>query len=196
MGIQQRRESLVALLEDESPAVVDAASKALEALDAAASLEHLLEMTKSTDPSHVVSAIYGLVRIRTTAAFDAVMQLAKHPREDVRASALRVMVERSDPAFLRAIVTGLDDASLLVREQAVIGIGRLRERRAVPKLIAMLKGTSDETRVGIINVLGQLGDARAESILLLGLKAKNAKLRVAAAVALMSLDLDEAPAPT
>jgi hypothetical protein len=67
------------------------------------------------------------------------------------------------PQVVDALIGGLGDPELLVREASIVSLGRVGDARAVPYLIAQLKDRRFTIRAGAIRSLGLLRDAAAVS---------------------------------
>jgi HEAT repeat protein len=61
--------------------------------------------------------------------------------------------ERTEAAFAAA----MNDNSIRIRKQAVIGLGRMQSSTALARLIAELRSGSDDTRDEVVYALGQYG---------------------------------------
>lgn len=71
----------------------------------------------------------------------------------------------SGPRVSGALIQGLDDPELPVREASIVSLGRVGDVTAVPYLIAQLKDIRFVIKISAIRSLGLLRDARAVSSL-------------------------------
>ncbi|MBI3592529.1 MAG: HEAT repeat domain-containing protein [Nitrospirae bacterium] len=67
----------------------------------------------------------------------------------------------NDPAVVDALISGLNDGELLVREASIQSLGRIGNHRAVPHLITVLNDKSFAVKASAINALQKIGDQRA-----------------------------------
>lgn len=187
MSLEQRREALIRLLDDEHPAVQKVANSALERLDALASFEHLLQELKSDDKGRQVQAVYGMAKISSDRALRILVQCLKHPSADVAGAAVRVLQEFRDPRLVKPFCDVLPEAIPVVQAAIVEGLGQLRDRRAVPVILQVLTRLSSESVEKAIQALGRIGDPAAEQTLIGLLGHENPRLRAAAALAIGNL---------
>ncbi len=69
----------------------------------------------------------------------------------------------SGPKVVAALIGGLDDPEVLVREASIVSLGKVGDARAVPYLIAQLEDRRFLIKVSAIHSLGQLKDITAVS---------------------------------
>jgi twitching motility protein PilT len=83
------------------------------------------------------------------------------PSEVIRRYAVGVLVRLRDPSSLGALVrTALDDRDWWVRETAIIGLGELKDTRAVPYLVDLMQREAD-LRMACVEALDLLGSRDA-----------------------------------
>jgi HEAT repeat protein len=121
--------ALIALLEDQDPAVV------VLAVDALTRFPNL-------------TALNRLARLA-----------GGHPSLDVRATAVRTLGLIGNRAFDNAVMTALSDPAWEVRVQAVIAAGRLRLADALPTLESLARDTNWWIQLRSAQALARLGDA-------------------------------------
>lgn len=68
-------------------------------------------------------------------------------------------------AVIDALIDGVGDRELLVREAAIRALGKIGDERAVPRLINELKDNSFAIRLNAVMALGQIHDQSAISVL-------------------------------
>lgn len=83
--------------------------------------------------------------------------LSKDSDESVRAAAARSLGELQDAKALSALEEALHDERA-VKCQAVIALGKLKQKKAVPALLAQLKDRAPEVRYHACNALGEIGE--------------------------------------
>ncbi|MGE5172615.1 MAG: HEAT repeat domain-containing protein [Betaproteobacteria bacterium] len=81
----------------------------------------------------------------------------------VKSSLALALGNFSGPAVVDALIGGLDDPEVLVREASIISLGKVGDARAVPYLIAQLKDRRFLIKASAIHSLGLLKDATAVS---------------------------------
>jgi HEAT repeat protein len=69
----------------------------------------------------------------------------------------------TDYTVVEALIGGIDDAEILVREEAVKSLGKIGDKRAVSYLINALNDKSFAVRAAVIRSLAQIGDVSAIS---------------------------------
>ncbi len=83
--------------------------------------------------------------------------LSKDSNENVRAAAARSLGELQDVKALGDLEEALHDERA-VKCQAVIALGKLKHKKAVPALLAQLKDRAPEVRYHACNALGEIGE--------------------------------------
>jgi hypothetical protein len=94
-------------------------------------------------------------------AIGLLVQLSGDPDDAVRDWAtfgLGTQIESDDPRILPALVERLDDAYLDVREEAVVGLARRGDQRALEPVRVLLE--ADEVSAQTVEAAGYLGDER------------------------------------
>jgi HEAT repeat protein len=71
----------------------------------------------------------------------------------------------NDKGVVDALIDGMNDGELQVREASIESLGRLRSKKAVPFLINKLSDRSFSIRISAIRSLGQIKDQRAIPVL-------------------------------
>ena len=79
----------------------------------------------------------------------------------VRSSLARALGNFKGRRVVSALVGGLDDPELLVREASIVSLGKAGDASAVPHLIARLKDRDFAIKASAIHALGLLKDAKA-----------------------------------
>ncbi|MDA8242282.1 MAG: HEAT repeat domain-containing protein [Nitrospiraceae bacterium] len=81
----------------------------------------------------------------------------------VRSSLAIALGNFAGPKVVDALIGGLDDPEVIVREASIVSLGKVGDTRAVPYLIAQLKDRRFLIRASAIHSLGLLKDATAVS---------------------------------
>jgi HEAT repeat protein len=68
---------------------------------------------------------------------------------------------RDDSRVLEALIEGVGDRELLTREASIQSLGKLRNPKAVPRLLSVLNDKSATVRLSAIKSLEQIGDPQA-----------------------------------
>ncbi|RMF14481.1 MAG: HEAT repeat domain-containing protein [Candidatus Dadabacteria bacterium] len=187
MSMEQRRETLIGLLDDPHPAVQRVANAALERLDGFSGLSHLINELKSGETPRQVQAIYGLARVPGDQVLKILVQCLRHETPDVAAAAARVLQEQRDPRLVKPLVDILPHVPTMIQALLLETLGQLRDRRAVVPIIQLLPALDGEALERGIQALGRLGDPTAEQVLI-GLTGHHSpRIRAAAALALGNL---------
>ena len=107
-------------------------------------------------------------------------------RTSVHHNVVEALVRFGAPA-VELLIAQLSDEDLNTRRSAVIALGRIGDRRAVPALVSLLASDDRDLLVHIEGALSRIGDARAFEPLLLRLGDDDAAVRQAAIGALNSI---------
>lgn len=68
---------------------------------------------------------------------------------------------KGDKKIVEALISGVDDPDLLIREASVQSLGRVGDARAVPSLIPALGDQNIAVRLGAVKALENIGDPSA-----------------------------------
>lgn len=102
------------------------------------------------------TAVTALATLPRPEVDAALAELARDPRERIRAAAMRAAAVRGTEASAHLLEEGLADDAAWVRYYACQGLGRMRRVGATPLVIARLSDASPHVRVGAIEALGHL----------------------------------------
>jgi putative membrane-bound dehydrogenase-like protein len=136
------------------------------------------------DPVIATETIESLVRLKATSAVPAIAAQVDSGQQ-TGTNAIAALGRIGGPeasGILRSLLTNDDVA---VRQQAIIALGNLRDRAAVPALLDAWK--SAETRAPALEALMRIRDARALDAYLDGLNSANPGVRDRARQALMPM---------
>jgi HEAT repeat protein len=154
MGDERCVVPLVSALRDGDWQVREAAIEALGQVGSPA-VEHLVKMLRDWDIRK--SAIRCLGRIRDERVLDPLMQQLHH--DEFKDDATEALVELGPPAVER-LVGALKDKDEMVRKQAIIALGRIKDAAALDPLIEMLKDPDWFSRLTAAAALEKIGDER------------------------------------
>jgi HEAT repeat protein len=128
--------ALIGALMDADAAVRSAAANALGRYSAPAVADALLRAVEDPSPEVRASAVASLCRLRVAKAFDAVARALRDPEEEVRIAAIQLASidgKRAVPLLLPF----LNDPKQ--RYPAVVALRPVKDRRAIPGLIDVVK---------------------------------------------------------
>ena len=145
---------------------------ALEGMNNGQSMEALIDVIRNQglDWRLQIRGIRLLAQIRSPLAEDILLQLFSdiffhQGCPAVKSSLALALGNFSGPKVVEALIQGLDDPELPVREASIVSLGRVGDATAVPYLIAQLKDMHFMIQVSTIRSLGLLRDMRAVSSL-------------------------------
>lgn len=145
---------------------------ALEAMNNRHLTGVLIELirNRSIDWRLQVRGIRLLAQMHTPMVEDVLLQLFSdiffhHGCPALKSSLALALGNFSGPRVVGALIQGLEDPELPVREASIVSLGRVGDAAALPYLIDQLKDTRFMIKVSAIRSLGLLRDARAVSSL-------------------------------
>ena len=145
-------------------------------------LQQALEDVKSPDPEKRRSACAAFARERDPKTAPQILEAAKDPVPKVRAIALAAWRGTQGPESMDLLLGSLrDDPSREVRWQAAVELEALKDRRAIPGLIAALKDRDPLVRTGAAEALKGMPDPQAIQSLIRALRDSDTSVRRAAA---------------
>jgi HEAT repeat protein len=154
MGDERCVKPLVGALRDGDWQVREAAVEALGQVGSPA-VEHLVKVLRDWDIRKY--AIRCLGKIKDERVLDPLMQQLHS--DEFKDDATEALVELGPPAVGR-LVAALKDKDEMVRKQAIIALGRIKDPAAINPLIEMLKDPDWFTRLSAAAALEQIGDER------------------------------------
>lgn len=168
------------LLDSVRPAV---RKRAIAALAREGAVEELLGVVRESDSADARrNAVWGLTRIDKDAARAGVREALRDADAGVRQAALHSVALHRDAAAAKAVQDNLADASPAVRRVAAEALGRIRDRSAIPRLLAATAETDDEVLThSLIYALIEIADAPSTRS---GLAAADPRTHRAAMIAL------------
>ena len=186
--LKERISALQALLNDAQPVVRQAASAALEELEAIADTEHLLDMLKSGSRGERIAAAYALERVNAAKVFPPLLDALKSDDADLRSVVVRVLGRKKHPKTAAALVKMLDDDIVPVQVEAARALGGFADRR-LPEHLAPLVKQEEQVALAAIESIGQLAFPEGEAALLAALRDQRPEIRSRAAEMLGKLHL-------
>ena len=168
------------LLDSDRPAV---RKRAIATLAREGAVEELVGVVRGSDSTDARrNAVWGLTRIDDDAARAGVREALRDADAGVRQAALHSIALHRDAASGQAVQDQLADPSAAVRRTAAEALGRIRDRSAVPRLLAATAETDDEVLThSLIYALIEIADARSTRS---GLSAADPRTHRAAMIAL------------
>ncbi len=154
----RQRETLLRALQDDDAGVRQAASAALEHLEACADVAVLQRALQSSDRHQRVAAVYTLERINTPQAGLMLLELLQDQDPDVRAVAVQAVGARQDKKALATLVHSLKDPVPAVAVHAARALAHFKDKRLVPYLHAMCRSENAELVCACLDTLGEIGD--------------------------------------
>lgn len=139
--------ALSSLLEDLDNRVISSAIYALGHLDAKGAAERILPFGSHADANVRLAVAFALASVDTDKAIGTLLSLMTDVDADVRDWATFAIGSQSDfdsPAIRAALSNNLRDEDADVRFEAVCGLGRRRDLRAIPYLQAFLDDDPDD----------------------------------------------------
>lgn len=154
MGDERCVEPLARALRDGDWQVREVAIEALGQVGSPA-VETLLKLLRDWDVRKY--AIGALGKIRDERVLDPLMQQLKN--DEFKDDAINALVELGEPSVPR-LIAALKDKEEMVRQQAVLGLGRIKSSEAIDPLIVMLQDKDWFTRLTAAAALESIGDER------------------------------------
>jgi len=139
------------------------------------SVPAFLRVVQDPNPVLVQTAVRAVSKLGDDNAVPKLLELLDSPNEVMRMSVcgfIGQMKLKDTRPVGEALLKKLDDPSLMVCFAAASGLGEVRERRAVPKLLAMAQGPVAsitnwffDPRLAAVMALGRIGDPLAVPVL-------------------------------
>jgi HEAT repeat protein len=133
-------EVLLRLLEeDDEPAVLSSAAVGLGHLRDERAIPQLVGLASNPDEDVRRSVVHGLMGYEDDRAVEALIGLSADPAGGVRdwaTFALGVQIDRDTPELRDALAARLDDPNADARAEAIRGLARRRDSRALPAALA------------------------------------------------------------
>jgi HEAT repeat protein len=175
MGPSKRRRMAQNLARSGDPRLANLIATLLESFDDAARVElsRALAGIASRHPDAVAEELSRASSFQTDAVFAALIAAGERAIEPVfvrlgsaphRSGAVRLLTAIGEPAVPRLLAAlEADDAEW--RLSAAEVLGKMRARRAVPRLTELFKRSEGQARLDLMAALAEIGDPRSESLL-------------------------------
>jgi putative membrane-bound dehydrogenase-like protein len=153
-----------------------------------AALEILKQSPKASTPTQEVAMLEAIAKSNADEVSAALIGKTSSPSADIRATAVRLIAGRPGEASSKAITAALKDKAANVRKEAVVALGKRKDKSAVPALLDAL--ADKNLRFDATSALAQMPDVRAAAIYIDGIGSKNNKQRDECARALTAIKKD------
>ncbi|MCK4623487.1 MAG: HEAT repeat domain-containing protein [Desulfuromonadales bacterium] len=177
---KDRRCALQALLNDPDPGVKQAAATALDAVEAVADLDQLLDRLKRGARDERIAAAYALERINVAKVYPALLAALQSRDPDLRLVAVQVLGAKKHPKTLGALARMLDDPEPGIQAEAARVLSGFADRR-LPGYLAPLVNRDEQVALAAIETLGVLAFPEGEEPLLKALVDERTQVRRLAA---------------
>lgn len=186
--LENRRSALQALLNDPQPEVRAAAAASLDAVEAVADLEQLLDRLQHGLRGERITAAFALERVSSAKVFPPLLEILKSDDPDLRLVAVKVLGAKKHPKTTAALVQMLDDPESGIQAEAARVLADFADRR-LPGFLAPLLAREEQVALAAIEALGRLAFPEGEEPLLGALRDQRPTVRAKAAEMLGQLYL-------
>ena len=186
--LEERKTALIKVLSDSDPHVREAAGEALNLLEGASELPHLLIQLAKGDRGTRIAVVYALGRIHSSHIFVPLLEALKAEDPDLRTAAAHILGEKRHPKTLAPLVKALDDQEAGVVTEVATALGQFPDPR-LPKILEPLIEREEQIALAAINSIGAIGLPEGEEPLLKALTDNRPSVRSHAAMALGKLML-------
>lgn len=186
--LKERKSALQALLNDPQPMVRQAAASSLDAVEAIADIEQLLDKLEDGDRGEKIAAAYALERINVAKIFPPLIEALKSDDADLRLVVVRVLGIKKHPKTISALVKMLDDIEVGIQIEAAKALGGFADRR-LPEYLAPLVKREEQLALTAIEAIGRLGFPEGEAPLFEAMRDRRPEIRARAAEVLGGLHL-------
>jgi putative membrane-bound dehydrogenase-like protein len=140
---------------------------------------------------HQIAALETLAKTKLEKVVPVIAGRAAEGELNVRLTAIRLLVPLKGDGASTALIGLLKDNTTGVRKEAVIALGKRKDKSAVPSLVE--SATDKELMFDAITALAQMPDGRAIPLYIEGMASKNTQQRDACANAIRSLRKESLP---
>ncbi len=186
--LKNRQNALRAMLNDPQLEVRQAAAASLDALEAVADLDQLLDKLQRGERSEKISAAFALERVNTARIFPPLLDALKCDDPDLRLVVVKVLGMKKHPKTLAALIKMLDDSESGVQTETARVLAGFADRR-LPEYLAPLLARGEQVALAAIETLGALAFPEGEEALLEALRDQRAVVREKAAEMLGKLHI-------
>ncbi|MBI4209654.1 MAG: HEAT repeat domain-containing protein [Deltaproteobacteria bacterium] len=122
-----------------------------------AAIECILDTLNHPDESHVLYGLEFLESVQLSIVPLNLRKLLKHPSEEIRVHAMRLLIASKDQTLLPEIEGMLQDESSVVKTEALQGIHALKKEGAIDLMKSYLKDPDPKMKVAAIACIAQCG---------------------------------------
>jgi HEAT repeat protein len=186
--------ALLENLQSDSPALRQAAAKALGRLKDASSLEILTSSLHSESPQRVIAAIRFLEDFESEESGEMLAGLLSHPDSRVRATAVSALGRRGGAEYIGRLTPLLGDVDARVRANTIEALASAGDPALVDKLRPLLEDSSMRARINTVLTIAAIKGVSAALELLPRIKQLtegDPQARATATYALGRLPLDQ-----
>lgn len=148
--------ALLENLQSDSPALRQAAAKALGKLKDPSSLGVLASSLRSESPDRVIAAMQFLEGFGTEEANEALAKLLDHPDARVRATAVSTLGRRAGADYVARLQPLLTDPDARVRANTIEALGTAGDPNLVEKLRPLLQDPSTRARINTVLTIAMI----------------------------------------
>ncbi len=181
---------LVDVLKDESEFARRAAVEVLNEVGDESSVKHLLERIKDDDWWVRSRTADALGKIGGPRVISAALSLVGDRNEEVRRTVIEILNHTKDERAASHLIEATKDTDWWTSERAVDALGAMASRKAVPRLLEMLKANPKSVAT-VVRALGNIGDPSALEPVMKGLARKETDIVIEALGALVKLADDK-----
>ena len=186
--MNKRKQTLLKALRDQDKNIRTAAAEALEKLEIRGRMDALRKMIETGDKLDKMRAIYALANLKGEDALKLIAMGLNDPVEDVRSAAVRALIDMGDRRAVEPLLERLKDESPVVKRVTIEGLGFYREPKVVGPLMQMLQSKDHGVIERALEVLGRMGDKKAEEAMLYFANKGNTMMRCYALRALGTME--------
>jgi len=175
---------LIAALSDKQKEARDAIVSALAMLKSPKAIDPLIALLKQDGPDPDWTLIWSLAEFADARVVPPLLTAMKPKMPGARAAASMIFRRIGAPAT-EPLIAAMRDTNASIRLLAVLGIGQMPEKTAIPALKNALKDKDPQVAAAAALALGTLKDPTVIPLLANAVKSKDAAMRDNAALALL-----------
>lgn len=187
--LDERRRVLQELLQDPDAEVQQAAADSLDAVEAVADLDRLLENLGGADRGARIAAAYALEKINSAKVYPPLLEALQQSDPDLRLVAVQVLGVKRHPKSLGALMKLLDDPEPGIQVATAKAVAGFADRR-LPEYLGSLINREEQVALAAIEALGHLAFPEGEAPLLKAVKDERVRVRKLAAEMLGKLHVE------
>lgn len=186
--LEDRRNALRALLDDPQVEVQQAAAASLDAIEAVADLDRLLNRLQHGGRGEQIAAAFALERVNSAKIFPPLLAALQGSDPDLRLVVVQVLGGKKHPKTIGALIKLLDDPEGGIQAETARVLAGFADRR-LPDYLAPLLKRHEQVALAAIEALGELAFPEGEGPLLEALQDERVAVRCKAAEMLGKLHL-------